>query len=233
MKTHFKAASIMAACILSVSVINAQPPAPGKGRMPGGPGAPPPPQAQQLQEVTKLSGKVVKMTTNDDYVYDGFCILNGSDSMFVKFPPHLGSQITKAASVGNNVTVNGVANVSPSGQKEIRMVSITAGGQTITDTPPSMPVTPVAETSLSGSGKVSNMQTNREGRVSGLMLNNNIILKIPPHVADQLSGMLQTGASVSYTGNKKTVRNGEVSSGNYTIIHCITITVNGKEYLVR
>ena len=173
------------------------------------------------------------MNANNDFVYDGFCILNGSDSLFVKFPPHLGSQVTKIATVGKTITVNGVAHLSPSGQKEIKMASITAGGQTISNSPPSVPVTPVAETSVSGSGKLNSLQTNHEGRVRGLILENNIILKIPPHVSEQLSGMLQTGASVSYTGNKKATQNGEVSSGNYTIIHCITITVNGKQYLVQ
>lgn len=237
MKKQFKAASFIAVLIFSATIINAQtpPPPPGMPLVAQGDKrmAPPPPAAEQsLQEVTAFNGKVVKLAANDDYVYDGFYILNGNDSLLVKFPPHLGNTITKAANVGSSITVNGVQNTSPSGQKEIRMVSITANGNTIANTPPANSIPPV-ESVVNGSGKVSSLQTNREGRVSGFMLDNNTILRIPPHANNQLASLVQQGASISYTGNKKAANTGEAMSANYTIIHCTTLTLNGKQYLIQ
>ena len=176
--------------------------------------------------------KWLSWSANDDYVYDGFYMLNGRDSLLVKFPPHLGNTITKAAGVGSSITVNGVENTSPAGQKEIRMVSITANGNTITNTPPANSTPPV-ETVVNGSGKVSNIQTNREGKVSGFMLDNNTILRIPPHVSEQLANLVQQGSSLTYTGNKKAANSNEAVAANYTIIRCTTLTVNGKQYLVQ
>lgn len=234
MKTHFKTVSFIAAGLLLVSAAMAQPPVPKDDRGPnGGPGVPAPPKAQALQEVTTFAGKVAKLVANNDYVYDGFYLLAGSDSMLVKFSPHLGSQLTKVASVGSSITLNGVANTSPSSRKEIRMVSLTAGGQTISNTLPPVAVISVTETTVTGSGKVSHMQANLEGKVSGFLLDNNTILRIPPAVSDQLSGLVQNGTSVSYTGSKKQLKTGEVATADYIIVRCTTLTVNGKQYLVQ
>lgn len=186
-----------------------------------------------LQQVTTVQGSVVKMAANDDFVYDGFYLLSGSDSILVKFPSHMGAQITAAVKTGSTVSVNGVLHYPPFGGKEMRMVSVTANGQTIADVMPATAPTPVVESTVTGNGKITSLQTGREGRVKGFILDGKTILKVPPHIAEQLGAMAQTGAAIAYTGTKKASKTGEVSTGNYSIIHCQTITVNGQQYLVR
>lgn len=186
-----------------------------------------------LRPVTTIQGKVAMLTTNDDYVYDGFVILNGTDSVWVKFPPHKGKQVTNVVKTGSTVSVSGSARTNPEGRQDLRFISITAGGQTITDTPPAASPTPVAETNISGSGKITSTQTDRDGRLKGFILDGHTILRMPPHAAEQLAGMVKAGETVSYTGHKKPVSDGEVIAGNYSIVHTQTITVNGQQYLAQ
>lgn len=217
----------------TIATANAQPPAPGAPRPgPGGPGMAPPPPMRQLQQVSQFQGRVVRMNVNDDYVYDGFYMLNGSNSLLVKFPPHLGNQIVPVVKKSANVTVSGTLNYPPFGGKELRMVSLTAGGQTIYNAPPAIVSVPPVETFVNGSGKISGTPTDREGRVNGFKLDNTTILRVPPDVAYQLTTLSQNGATVAYTGMQKQVQPGEVASANYKIIHCNTITINGQQYMV-
>ncbi|PZR27752.1 MAG: hypothetical protein DI535_09205 [Citrobacter freundii] len=228
----FLLTSLMAATFLFNNV-HAQPPAPGPGPVPRpGPMMPPPPAAQ-LQEVSTFSGKVARLSANDDYVYDGFYMINNNDSLLVRFPPHMGAQLTKSASVGSTVTVSGVQEISPEGRRELHMIKLNAGGKTFTDTPPAELSTPPAEEAVEGTGKISALQTGPMGEIKGLLLDGKTILRIPPHVAAQLAALLQTGSSVGYTGNKRAAASGEAMSGNYSIVHATTLTVNGKQYLTR
>lgn len=221
----------------TIATVNAQPPALGAPPSPRpdarGIRPPHPPRGEQLQPVSQFQGRVVKISVNDDYVYDGFYMLTGSDSVLVKFPPHLGSQITSSIKNGSSVTVNGVMNYSPFGEKEIKMVSINANGQTIYDAPPAATPIAVSEKFINGSGTISNTQTDREGRINGFILNDNAILRIPPDVIYQLSVTAKTGATIDYTGTLKQLQTGEVAAGNYKIVHCNTIKINGQQYLVR
>lgn len=227
MKTAWKNAALSGAFLTISALIFGQPPAPRRG-----PGMPPAPY-MSLQEVSSVSGKVVKLAANDDFVYDGFYIINSGDSLLVKFPPHMGAQITRAAAVGTNVTVKGVQQVSPEGRKEMHMVSLMAGGQSYMDSPPTAMPAPQAEEAISGSGKITAVQTGAMGEARGLVIDGKTILHVPPHVAAQLSSALQPGSQISYTGNKKAVNSGEAMSGSYTIVRTTTLTVNGKQYLVQ
>lgn len=159
-----------------------------------------------------------------------FFVLNNGDSLLLKFPPHLGTQITAAVKTGSSVSVNGVMNISPSGTKEIKMISITSGNKIFANTATAILTT---ESYITGNGKITQLQTNREGIVNGLIVDNKTILRIPLHVANQLQSMAQLNSSVAYTGMKKTSTNGEVSAGDYAIVHCKTITINGQQYLVQ
>lgn len=230
--------------ISMVYVANAQPPLqdppppppPGNGITP-----PPPPHAQRmqrpplepgLQQVTTYKGTVTGLLSNDDFVYDGLSIRAGNDTLGVKFPPHLGLQITGAVKQGTAITVSGVMNTTPMGEKELRMITITAGAETITDTGLSMPVI-IEPQYVSGSGKITKLQTNREGMVNGFIVDGKTILRIPPHIAGQLNGMADVNAAIAYTGMKKNKNTGESMTQDYTVIHCKTITLNGQQYVVQ
>ncbi|MDQ1095247.1 UNVERIFIED_CONTAM: hypothetical protein QE387_001277 [Pseudacidovorax intermedius] len=216
--------------LMAAVVVNAQAqaPVPPKDPRPGierpGPG----PDA--LKEITTLSGTVSKMVTNDDFVYDGFYLNSNGGSVLVKFPPHLGSQITALAKQGSQISIKGIADVAPNGEKSFRMNSISANGKTIEDTPPAVPETPPQEVAVTESGTITDLQKNREGdAVVGIFVDQTL-LKMPPHIYQQLGQSLVKGAKISFTGFKKPDNSGEVAERKLNIVHARTISVNGKEY---
>ena len=225
-----------AVIVITVLTSNTQTNAQPAGPM--GPGQPPKsmpkgPEARGLEPVTSFKGKIVKTISNDDFVYDGFYLLSNQDSLLVKFPPHLGKQIDALGKVGTNVTVTGTSENSPSAVREIRLVSLTANGKKVTDTAPPVPPVPTEEKFVDGTGRISSMQTDREGRVNGFVLDNKTLLRIPPQVSSQLASSVSKGVSIGYSGNQKTSKSGEMSTADYAVIRCKTLTVNGQQYLVK
>jgi hypothetical protein len=214
-------AMVVAAMLIGLNV-NAQAPPPG-------PGAPGP----ALQLVTAFQGRVTRLSANDDYICDGFYLQTAQDSMLVKFPGHLGTQITSLLKAGSTLTVNGTLTYPPLGGKEIRMVSLSVNGQTIYDSPPAAPATAPADNFVNGNGKVVGTQIDREGRMNGLLLDNSTVLRIPPGIAGQLTGLAKNGSQVSYSGMQMMPRPGEVVMGDRKVVHCNTISVSGQQFLVR
>jgi len=204
-----------------------------------GPGQQPPiagqpgPGEPGLQAVSTVTGKVVKLSANDDFTFDGFYMISGSDSVLVRFPAHMGTQISPLAKTGSQITVSGVYENSGLGRKEMKMVSINMGDKTLTDTPPSMPATPAQQIIVTGNGKVTSLQTDPEGRVNGVFIDNKTVLRFPPHVSGQLGNTIAKGTAVSYSGSQKNKEQGEISLEDYKVIRCNTITVNGQQFLVR
>lgn len=211
-------------------VAGLQPPPPPP---PGRPGMlPPPPPPMELQEVHTYTGTIVSFAANEEFIYDGYYLADHGDTLMVKFPPHLGATLRDELKPGKSATVTGSMNMAPTGEKEIRMLSVLAGGKTISDTGTSGPLPP-SETVISGSGKITSLQLNRENVVSGLLIDNNTVLRIPPPVATQLGNSLKVGAAIAFTGMKRSKSNGEAFQGNYTLVHCQTITLNGHQYLAQ
>ena len=239
MKRIALAAVITAALTFSANVFAQQPAplavsgTPGPRPPAGGPAGGPAHHEQGLRPVTTIQGKVVKLKANNDFAFDGIYLLSGSDSLLVKFPAHMGSQIMPVAKTGSQISVSGALETSPSGMKEIKLVSLTAGDKTLTETSPGTSPVAVQETSLTGNGKVSALQTDREGRVTGIFTDNKTLLRFPPHIGSQLGTLAAKGSAISYTGSQKTKAQGEVQLEDYKIIRCSTITVNGQQYLVK
>ncbi len=209
-----------------------QPPTPAGA--PEGPGRPHKarPHERGFTEAVTVSGKVVRTDANPDYVYDGFTMLQGSDSIFVKFAPHMGAQLIPYLKSGSAVSVTGSSKIDPEGKKDLRMISININGKTITDTPPAETTTAVAaDNFVSGSGKLISAQTGRRGEVNGYLLSDKTILRLPPGAGENFTAT--AGTSISYTGMQKTLKSGEVSTDNYKIIRCKTVTVNGKQYIAE
>lgn len=208
-------------------------PGPGPGRHPKPPVEDPGPRNQSLMPVTTIQGKVVKLKANDDFTFDGFYLLTGSDSLLVKFPAHMGSQIKPMVKTGSQISVSGVTENPPSGTKELKMVTLTAGDKTLTESAPATSTTAVQETTMTGNGKVSTLQTDRQGTVNGIFLDNKTLLRFPPHIGAQLGNLASKGTAVSYSGSQKAKSDGEVQLEDYKIIRCNTLTVNGQQYLVK
>lgn len=187
-----------------------------------------------LQEVKSFTGEVTGWANNDDFVYNGFFLQTNSTKFLVKFPPHMGSALTTAIKTGSTISVNGVEGLDTlAGIKEIRLVSVIADGKTLNETTPVAPATIPAKELINGNGKISELQKNKDGKVKGFILDNKTILRVPPNVAEQLNTVAVVGAAISYSGEKQILHTGEVAADSYTIIHCKTITFNGKQYLTK
>lgn len=190
----------------------------------------PKPKNNKLQEIQALKGKITEWTYNDDFIYNGFYLESDKETYYVKFPPHLGKEIRN---LKGNITVNGVINTPRNGKKEVKMVNIKSNGTTISDVKPKTFAQPGNDEATSGNGKVSQFKFNRKGEVSGYLIGNKTLLRIPPHKARQLNTMIQVGTKIEYTGIEKTLKEGEVAADNYKIIYVQTISVNGVQYLVK
>ena len=86
---------------------------------------------------------------------------------------------------------------------------------------------------VNSSGKIIELQKDKQGKVKGFILENKTILRVCPSVAEQLTKLAVVGTSITYSGDKKALCTGEATAETYTIIHCKTITINGKQYLTK
>ena len=184
----------------------------------------------QLQQVITISGTVAEWTYNDDFEYDGLYLNTGNANILIKFPPHLAQQIL---ALGNRLNVSGELRQNPEGLQELKMNSMSGNGQTIYDQKPVSKPASTQEPFVNGEGKVKQTQINKKGETVGYILENGVIIRIPPHIARQLSQIVQTGATMGYTGFQKSLNPGHVQAFDYKIIRVQTISVNGTQYMIR
>jgi hypothetical protein len=78
--------------------------------------------------------------------------------------------------------------------QRIELQTISVGGKTLTVPQPGQ------FTSYSSSGKVIQLNYNREGEVDGFLLNNGVFAKTPPPFSTTLTSMVSVGSQVSVTG---------------------------------
>lgn len=204
----------------------------GPGHKPGHkPGRPAP---RSVQELSDFSGTLTQyVATNDEQLVDGFVLNTGSATDTVRLPRHAAQQLMAAAKAGSRVTVTGFRHTGPDGRAALHLVSLTAGGQTIKPTPPTPPTTPPTEASSTVKGTISSLRKDREGRVNGLIMSDQTIVRVPPHAAGQLSAKLRTGATVEATGYLHTPRPGEVALRSVRSLRAETLTLDGVRFLLQ
>jgi len=189
-----------------------------------------PTQKKQFEQVATYSGSVTEWTYNDDFVYDGLYLKTSEMNLFVKFPAHLGQQIR---SLGNTIIVKGTLRYSPEGQKEMKMISISAKQQTIYDEKPAPRTSKQQEVYVNGNAIINHIQMNKKGDICGYILDNGIILRIAPHLALQLSQIIQIGSKIGYTGIEKELKDGQIQAQKYKIVRCQTISANDTQYMMK
>ncbi|WP_080239128.1 hypothetical protein [Spirosoma rigui] len=204
----------------------------GEGR-PGGP-------ESGLTSLTTVSGTVGQLTASDDFVFDGF-VLNttgkssaAGSATTVKFPPHLGQQVQQSIKSGSSVRVTGFSETSPAGESIFRMTSLTAGKSTVVDTPPALPAPETTAPALvTETGKVADYRLGRDGRVNGFVLDNRTVVRVPPHVAFQLTNLAKKGSTMTVQGYPLPLRTGQVQLEKTNVLRASVLTINGQQYLVR
>ncbi|MVN78529.1 hypothetical protein GO988_19530 [Hymenobacter sp. HMF4947] len=201
----------------------------------GGPGGP---KGGQVHVLSDVRGTLTSyQARNDEQVYDAFVLRpEGSAAPdTIHFPRHLGQQLTSAAKAGSSITVSGFRQAGPDGRSRFHFVSLTSGGQTVRDTPPVRPTTPLAEESATVRGTISQLRRGPKGEIKSLVLSDQSILQLPPRAVEQLADKLTTGASIEATGTLRGAHAGEAlaTTTPTRVVRAETLTLGGNKYLVR
>ena len=255
MKNQLKRLAVIACLSITVMAAKAQAPVPPpNGNMPPPPAlmvpgnnVPPPPvladatpgrrgrkgQQQGLQTLTTVSGKVTGYVVNDRNIYNAFTLLNGSQTVTVRFPDHMGEQLMADAKKGETISVNGFTDTNPQGVSEFHLVSAKVGSTQLTDTPPAPPTTLPAPEIKNYSGSIRDFRKDLQGNINGVILDNKDVIELPPLVTSQLLPVLKNGEKIEVTGFKVVPPTGVVMAQQTNSIRPQTITLNGQTYLVR
>jgi hypothetical protein len=152
---------------------------------------PPPPAPPMSNNYTSVSGSISQLNYGPEMEVTSF-LLNGNT--LVTFPPHVGWTLNSTLKAGENVQVNGYGGATANGMQRIELQTISVGGRTL-----SVPQ-PGQFTSYNTSGKVTQLNYNREGDVDGFLLDSGVFAKTPPPFSTGLSSMVSVGSQVSVTG---------------------------------
>ncbi|MDA8455787.1 hypothetical protein M4R22_13520 [Acidovorax sp. GBBC 3334] len=167
---------------------------------PAAPGQPPAPIGQPpAVESATHGGTLQRWLLNPNGEADGLLMQDGTQ---VAFPPHLSQTLTGWLRVGDALEVTGW---NHAGVPVLRASTLRSQGRTVEDTPPvpgQMPPPPSREAlaELQTDGRVARVLLNSRGDAHGLLLDNGVIVRFPPHVAASVGNLLQTGATVSARG---------------------------------
>jgi hypothetical protein len=222
----------------------APPPPPAGAPLPGGPGRPeaggpgrpggPGPRKGGAQALTDFTGTLTDYTAaNDDQVYDAFTLKTSTGTETVRFPRHQAKALMAAAKAGSQVTVSGFRDTDPEGRTVLHLVSLTAGGQTVRDTPPTPPTTPPTEEATTVRGTVQRLAQGPNGRTNALVMSDGTIVRLSPDAAEQLAEKLKVGATVAAAGTLRASAPGEVAAKPVRVVRAQTITLDGVQFLVR
>jgi hypothetical protein len=177
----------------------------------------PPPVAGQAplydpQQLPAQRGQVQQFTLTPRGEIDGLILADGTE---VKTPPHLSTQIAYAIKPGDAVTIHGLHAAALS---LVQAVSITndATGRTVIDNGPpgpgrgpAAPPPPVASAPGAGGplpgltelqSRVRMALHGPQGDVSGALLDDGTILRLPPPEAYRFASLLQPGQTVVAEG---------------------------------
>ncbi|WBO83897.1 hypothetical protein [Hymenobacter yonginensis] len=223
------------------------------GKGPHGKGGPE--ATRPLRQVQTLTGTLTRYTTNPEGFYDGFVLpLNGTETT-VHFPLHMAKALMAAAKPGQSITFGAVsghprpdrpagtagtattataATTAAAKSAPLELVSVQSGGSTLLVQPPARPATTeAAPATTSVSGRILERRTDDRGQLRGLVLADNTLLLVPPHVGEQLGDKLKVGETVQATGAVLPLRDGMVAATDVRRFHAQTLTVGGVQFLMR
>ena len=186
-----------------------------------------------LQPVSLVIGQPTSWVNNEDFVYDGFYIQSVSDRILVKFPTYMGIKIRASVRLGIIVNVSGVVTTNLIGDKEMKLVKLITDNDVIYINQPKYKPTNGKTVIVKDEGKITQVQIDKDGNIKGYILDDKKILRIPVSVGEQLRNIISEGSFISYVGVNRTIAVGEASSKLYDVVICKTITINGKEFLVK
>jgi hypothetical protein len=152
---------------------------------------PPGPPAPSTGSSESLSGTISQLNYGPEMEVTSF-LLNGNT--LVTFPPRVGWALSSILKAGVSVQVTGLSSATASGRQRIELQTLNTGGRTVTLPEPGQ------FTSYNTSGKVVQLNYNREGEVDGFLLSNGVFAKTPPPVRAGLGATVSVGSQISIAG---------------------------------
>lgn len=163
---------------------------------------PPPPPGVPLPVTQSLAGTVSQYLMNPHGEVDGLLLSDGTQ---VHFPPHMSADLTQ--------TVKPRDKVSAQGERENGVafhafsISNTTTGRTVVESRPSQfprPLPPdlrgMELKPLQARGNIKAVLVAPRGESDGAVLEDGTIIRIPPHVGMQFSGLLRVGQFIAANG---------------------------------
>jgi hypothetical protein len=148
--------------------------------------------ASQLPE-TRGIVKQYTLTPRGDV--DGLILNDGTE---VTLPPHLTNQIVFAVRPGDAVTIRGLKARALPLIEGASVTNFATGVSVMDNGPPSGPDRSTSEQTISG--KIAAQLHGKRGEVNGAVLENGIILRMPPPEAERMQGLMQPGQPVTVRG---------------------------------
>jgi hypothetical protein len=161
--------------------------------------APPPGPPLNPGAYTSVSGTISQLNYGPEMEVTSF-LVNGNT--LVTFPPHITLALGSTLKTGESVQVTGLASPTRTGMQRIDMQTLNAAGKTF-----ALPQ-PGQFTAYDGSGKVTQLNYNREGDVDGFLLDNGVFARIPPPASASLGSAVAVGQQLSVAGYSHQALNG-------------------------
>ena len=169
------------------------------------PSAPPAPRlSPPAQSGPVVQGTVVQYLMNHHGEVDGLLLSDGTQ---VHFPPHMEKDLVAVAKPNDPVSVQGYRS---SGGPVVTAYAITntQSGQSVVEREPALldrPIMPpwVKDRSLverHAEGTIRVLLYGPLGELNGAVLEDRTIVRIPPHAAYEVAGLLQVGQSITAIG---------------------------------
>jgi len=148
--------------------------------------------ASQLPE-TRGIVKQYTLTPRGDV--DGLILNDGTE---VTLPSHLTNQIVFAVRPGDAVTIRGLKARALPLIEGASVTNFATGVSVMDNGPPGGPDRSTREQTISG--KIAAQLHGKRGEVNGAVLDNGIILRMPPPEAERMQGFMQPGQPVTVRG---------------------------------
>jgi hypothetical protein len=140
-------------------------------------------------------GTVKQYTLTPRGDVDGLILSDGTE---VKLPPHLTGQIVFAVRPGDAVTIRGLKALALPLVDAASVTNDATGATVIDNGPPGGPDRWATQQTVSG--RIATALHGKRGEVNGALLDNGIILRLPPFEAERLQAWLQPGQTVAVRG---------------------------------
>ena len=185
----------------------------------------------KLEELNSFSGKIIEWNYNANYICNGFLLQTEKETLLVKFNTTLGAKIK---SLDENVEVSGsIAQFTENGNRVFGLVQVGDKKDTVYSSINYVFYKVLFDSAniIKDSGKISEIEYKEDGKtIKKCVLEDNILLRFSPFGKKPHPQNLKVGSTIEYTGGERYLKSGEVMKGDYKIIQCATVLIDGIEY---